>query len=313
MSNFVYPLVLDKIDTTKYAEEYVLIILSDFLTGSMLGNTKDLDRVRDIYRVPYNIPLKPNSPVSFVKKKIDNLASKYYKIDFFQYSFIPFRTVNTIGIISYKIKPKIGVLTPEDVSLFVDGDLRLYQRGYLSQQFKTSETSIKFTHNKNLIPTELRMTITLPLGNQDKVIFDDLIASRDETSKWTSKYTDDNDLMRFDSLRLTYFLPSFKISLDTIINKKNFVNLNFAYEFKSKYSVANAQTLKPASAIRKTTLCIFLFILFYDCRWRKKLNEFKPRKISEIVAYHLMVSLKNQLLRLGFTINKKLPHTSSCI
>jgi hypothetical protein len=138
-----------------------LIILSDFLTGSMLGNTKDLDRVRDIYRVPYRIPLPPNSPVSFIKKKIDYLASQYYKIDFFQYSFIPTISNNPIGIISYKIKPKIGVLTPEDVSLFVDGDLNLDQKGYQSQEFKTSETKIKFTHNKNLLPTELRMTVLL--------------------------------------------------------------------------------------------------------------------------------------------------------
>ncbi len=249
MSNFVYPLVLDKIDTTKYAEEYVLIILSDFLTGSMLGNTKDLDRVKDIYRVPYGIGLTPNSPVSFVKKKIDFLASQYYKIDFFQYSFIPTNTKNPIGIIAYKVKPKIGVLTPEDVSLFVDGDLSLDQRGYLSQQFKTSETSIKFTHNKNLIPTELRMIVTLPYGNQDKVIFNDLIASRDETGKWTSNYSDDNNLMQFDSLSLTYYLPRLRITLDSIINKKNFENLKFVYEFKSKYSIANSQ---PLNFIYKT-------------------------------------------------------------
>ena len=243
MSNFVYPLVLDKIDTTKYAEEYILIILSDFLTGSMLGNTKDLDRVRDIYRVPYNISLKPNSPVSFVKKKIDYLASQYYKIDFFQYSFIPTISNNPIGIISYKIKPKIGVLTPEDVSLFIDGDLSLDQRGYDSQKFKTSETKIKFTHNKNLIPTELRMTVLLPSEKKEKIIFDDVIASKDNTGKWASKYTTDKDLMSFDNSSLTYYLPNLTISVDSIIKKKNFDNLKFRYEFKTKYIVANAQPL----------------------------------------------------------------------
>jgi hypothetical protein len=243
MSNFVYPLVLDKIDTTKYAEEYVLIILSDFLTGSMLGNTKDLDRVRDIYRVPYNIPLKPNSPVSFIKKKIDYLASQYYKIDFFQYSFIPTISNNPIGIISYKIKPKIGVLTPEDVSLFIDGDLNLDQKGYESQKFKTSETKIKFTHNKNLVPTELRMTVLLPLGKNEKIIFDDIIASKDKGGKWASKYTTDKDLMSFDNSSLTYYLPNLTISVDSIIKKKNFDNLKFQYEFKTKYIVANAQPL----------------------------------------------------------------------
>lgn len=243
MSNFVYPLVLDKIDTTKYAEEYVLILLSDFLTGSMLGNTKDLDRVRDIYRATYASGLPPTSPVTYIKKQIDFLASQYYKIDFFQYSFIPANTSNQIGIIAYKIKPKIGVLTPEDVSLFVDGDLSLDQRGYQSQEFKTSETKIKFTHNKNLIPTELRMTVILPSAIGDKVLFDEVIAAKDETGIWKSKFTDDNDLMSFDSSKLTYFLPPFKISLDSIINKRNFGNLKFLYQFKTKYEVANTQPL----------------------------------------------------------------------
>jgi len=249
MSNFVYPLVLDKIDPTKYAEEYVLILLSDFLTGSMLGNTKDLDRVRDIYRVPYGNQLKSNSPVSYVKKQIDFLASQYYKIDFFQYSFIPTNTNNPIGIIAYKIKPKIGVLTPEDVSLFVDGDLSLSQRGYQSAEFRTSETQIKFTHNKNLVPTELKMTVTVPSIRGDKILFDDVIAKIDETGIWKSKFTDDKDLMNFDNSKLTYFLPPLRLSLDTVINKKNFGNLKILYEFKTEYEVANTQ---PLNFIYKT-------------------------------------------------------------
>jgi molecular chaperone DnaK (HSP70) len=295
MSNFVYPLVLDKIDTTKYADEYVLIILSDFLTGSMLGNTKDLDRVRDIYQVPCGIELPANSPVSYVKKEIDYLASQYYKIDFFQYSFIPRFTKNPIGIISFKIKPKIGVLTPEDVALFVDGDLSLDQRGYQSQQFKISKTKIKFTHNKNLIPTELRMTVSLPFGNKDTILFDDVIANKDETDKWASKYTNDKDLMNFDGSKLTYYLPSLEISLDSIINKKNFGNLKFKYEFKTKYEIANTQSLNfvysteramPIDKIDYSTkatiiimyyllpLLVIIFLIFYLAYYGK------PRRLS---------------------------------
>lgn len=243
MSNFVYPMVLDKIDSSKYAEEYILIILSDFLTGSMLGNTKDLDRVRDIYRVPYNVQLPSNSPVSYIKKEIDNLASQYYKIDFFQYSFIPNNSSNPIGIISYKIKPKIGVLTPEDVSLFIDGDMDLDQRGYESSIFKTSETQIKFTHNQNLVPNELKMTVALPVLKGDKIIFDDIIAMRDEENVWRSKFTNDEELMDFDNSNFTYYLPSLSISIDSIIKQKNFDNLKFKYEFKTQYVVANAQPL----------------------------------------------------------------------
>jgi molecular chaperone DnaK (HSP70) len=273
LSNFVYPLVLDKIDTTKYAEEYILIILSDFLTGSMLGNTKDLDRVRDIYQVPYGVNLSSNSPVNSIKKEIDYLSSQYYKIDFFQFAFISDVSKNAIGIISYKIKPKIGVLTPEDVSLFVDGDLSLAQKGYQSKQFKTSETKIKFTHNKNLYPTELRMIISLPKLNKERVIFDDAIATKRETGGWESKYTSDKDLMNFDSLQLSYLIPTLKISLDSIINEKNFDNLLFKFVFKTKYVVTNAQAvnyiysteralpIKKINYSTKATIIIMYYLL----------------------------------------------------
>lgn len=272
MSNFVYPLVVDKIDTSKYAEEYILIILSDFLTGSQLGNTKDLDRVKDIYSVSYATIPPENSAVSYIKKQIDYLASQYYKIDFFQYSFIPTNSKNAIGIISYKIKPKIGVLTPEDVSLFVDGELSLDQRGFQSQNFRTSETAIKFTHNKNLIPQELRLSIILP-EDSSKIIFNDLIATIDEKGEWISEYTNSNKLMFFDTANLTYYLPTLKISLDSTINEKNFENLKFYYEFKTIYSVLNAQPLNfifsteralPIESINystKTTIIIMYYFL----------------------------------------------------
>lgn len=107
MSNFVFPLVLDKMDKSKYAQEYVLILLSDFLTGSMLGNKKDFERIKDIYKISYERSFPVNSTPYFIKKHIDDLNAKYYKIDFFQYSFI---STPTVGIIGYKIKPKAGNL-----------------------------------------------------------------------------------------------------------------------------------------------------------------------------------------------------------
>ena len=249
MSNFVYPLVLDQIDPDKYAEEYVLIILSDFLTGSTFGNTKDLDRVRDIFKIPYGVSLSGDSPVSYIKKQIDDLASQFYKIDFFQYAFLPPRSNNLIGIIAYKVKPKVGVLTPEDISLFVDGDLDLQQRGYQSQRFKTSETRIKFTHNENLEIHELKMSVSSQLNGEKKVLFEDVVASKDETGAWTSRFTKNKQLMRFDESQHAYFLPSFKISLDQKINQRNFRNLVFQYEFKTKYTATNNQ---PLNFIYKT-------------------------------------------------------------
>lgn len=282
MSNFVYPLVLDKIDQTKFAEEYILIILSDFLTGSMLGNTKDLDRVRDIYRVPYHAKISANSPVGYIKKQIDFLASQYYKIDFFQYSFIPSHTNDAIGIIAYKIKPKIGILTPEDVALFIDGDLKLNQKGYQSQYFDTNKTFIKFTHNDNLILSEAKLRILLPTGNTDQVIFDDIIAQKEETTDiWKSPYTSDKFLMRFDSSALTYYLPKFKLVIDPVINEKDFKNLKFVYELKSKYKIKNTPSL---NFIYKTERALPIENINYTT------------KVTIIIMYYLLPALAILLL-----------------
>jgi molecular chaperone DnaK (HSP70) len=245
MSNFVYPLVMEKLDAGKYAEEYILVILSDFLTGSLLGNTKDLERVRDIFTVPYSTPLSPDSPVSWIKKEIDYLASQYYRIEFFQYSFA---ASPMIGILGYKIKPKIGTLTPEDVALFVDGDLDLNQRGYRSDKFTTSKTKIKFTHNVNLTVTELRMNIALP--ENDTLLFGDVVASKNEAGEWISAYTSDKNLMNWDSVNHTYYIPAFKIALDSMaINGRNFESLKFTYQFGTTYRAANTQ---PVNFIYKT-------------------------------------------------------------
>ncbi|MDR1170384.1 MAG: hypothetical protein LBK97_06080, partial [Prevotellaceae bacterium] len=268
MSNFVYPLVMSKLDVNRYAEEYILIILSDFLTGSLLGNTKDLDRVRDIFRVVYNTPLSNNSPVMWVKKEIDCLASQYYRIEFFQYSFV---SSSMIGILGYKIKPKVGTLTPEDVALFVDGDLDLYQKGYQSDKFKTSETKIKFTHNKNLVVTELRMNIALP--QNDSLLFSGVVASKNEADKWISTYTSDSNLMKFDSVNHTYYIPSFNIALDSSVNSRNFENLKFTYQLRTRYKIADKQAVNfiykteralPIENIHfstKTTIIIMNYVL----------------------------------------------------
>jgi molecular chaperone DnaK (HSP70) len=93
------------------------------------------------------------------------------------------------------------------------------------------------------------MTVILPSAIKDRVLYDEVVAAKNETGIWKSKYTDDNDLMSFDSSKLTYFIPSFKISLDSIINKRNFGNLKFQFQFKTKYEVAKTQ---PLNFIYKT-------------------------------------------------------------
>ncbi len=242
MSNFVYPLVLSQIDQSKYAEEYILVLLSDFKTGSMLGNKLDLDRVRDIFQVAYNVSISSKSPVSFIKKEIDFLSSRYYKIDFFEYAFLTPVSDEPIGVIVSKVKPKVGILAPEDVALFVDGEWELDQRGYHSTTFRTSPTEIRFTHNQDLTVTEIRLTISMAQAGKEKVIFDDVVATRSADS-WTSNYSNSEDVMQFDKERNTYHVPKFDLALDSAILNNDFDHLRSRFAFKAKYKTSASQQL----------------------------------------------------------------------
>ncbi|MBR9999767.1 MAG: Hsp70 family protein, partial [Cyclobacteriaceae bacterium] len=214
----------------------------DFLTGSMFGNKKDLDRVRDIYKIPYRANLPVNSPVRYIRDQIDYLASGFYKIDYFEFSFNnPVQPEDPISIIAFKVKPKAGVQTPEDVALFVDGDLNLRQKGYQSMLFQISGTEIKFTHNARLKPEELSLIISLP-GREERILFSDIIASKTPDEGWISGYAVNNsrDLMEFDSVTHTYHVPPMRITLDSSINQKDFENLVFGYKFRMDYDVQNS-------------------------------------------------------------------------
>lgn len=247
LSQYVYPLILNKIDTINYAEEYILIILSDFLTGSMFGNKNDYLRLKEIYlygTIAQNLP-KDAAP-EVIRSFSDELSSGFYKIDYFEFSFNKTLDNNPIGIIGYKIRPKAGKNSPEDVSIFIDSDLKLQQRGYKSTSFKIPETLIRFTHNENLKPNNVFLTIYTD-KRKSVILFQDTIAQIKQ-GQWFSNYTSSSDLMSFDKTKCIYTIPQLKISLDEKINDRDFNALKFEYKISTVYSVANAN---PVNLIYK--------------------------------------------------------------
>ncbi|MCX7861496.1 MAG: Hsp70 family protein, partial [Bacteroidales bacterium] len=243
MSNYVYPIVLSQIDTSKFSEEYVLIILSDFLTGSMHGNKMDFNRIREIYNYPNDKVLPKYSAPNLIKSFTDKLSAAYYKIDYFEFTFDSTITQKPISIIGYKIKPKAGKYNPEDVSIFIDSDIELVQRGYRSEKFKIPESHIRFTHNDNLKPIEISLKISIPKNDSSTVLFSGTIAKLTSENKWISNYTSDNDLMRFNKSKNLYIIPSLKVILDTIINSRNFEFIKFEYKVNASYSISEASPL----------------------------------------------------------------------
>jgi hypothetical protein len=267
-SNFVYPLVLDKIDKDKYAKEYILILLSDFLSGSMQGNKQDYNRIKEVYGFSALVEPPANSPPFLIKRFTDELAARYYKTDFFDFSF---SGNPKPAIIGYKIKPKAGFLTPEDISVFVDEDIDIRQRSYQSKQFKISSTKIKFTHNPNLKPVEVSLRIVLHKKEKEAVLFDQVIAKQNENNDWVSNYTSNSKLMAFDSAKYQYYIPPLIISFDSLVRKKDIEYLQISYQFSTNYSPLNANPLNyiytaerqlPGSNISFTTRTKTLIMLY---------------------------------------------------
>jgi len=243
MSNYVYPIVLSKIDTSKFSEEYVLIILSDFLTGSMHGNKMDFNRIRDIYSYSYDRELPENSAPNLIKSFSDKLSAAYYKIDYFEFTFDRTITQKRISIIGYKVKPKAGNYNPEDVAIFIDSDIELVQRGYKSEKFRIPESYIRFTHNDNLKPIEVTLKISIPHNGTSTVLFSGTIAKLNSENKWISEYTSDDDLMTLNKSKSLYFIPSLKLCMDTIINKRDYEFVKFEYKVNTSYSMPDASPL----------------------------------------------------------------------
>jgi len=234
LSNFVYPLIIDGIANGDYAKEYILIIMSDFLTGSEFGNRKDFERIKEVFG--YN---DKNSP-EIIRNYISKIESKFYLLDYFEFGITPIKhpqksSGTKLGIIAYKIKPKASYLDNENLSIFVDADLNIYQKKYQGTKFNISDTKIKFTHGNDLLLAKLSLLIDLVRDSKPIEIFNENIAYISD-SKWYSKYTKERDFLDFDKKYLSYYLPRFKkVEFDSSIIKKKFNFLLFNYKFYTNY------------------------------------------------------------------------------
>ena len=108
LNNLVYPLVLNQIDQTKYAEEYVLILLANNSAGD----------INDGYRMDQtllgNIFGTESPSRDIIDAFSDELLNGYNRDTYFEFSFPDFNGVNpTISIKGYRIKPNIGNLADD--------------------------------------------------------------------------------------------------------------------------------------------------------------------------------------------------------
>jgi hypothetical protein len=206
LSQFLYPSILNYLVKNEYAEDYILIIFSDFASGSVGPSMNDLDRIKELCNYDY---LYYNAYM----KSYNNMKSNFYKIDYFTWE------KNPIMASAYKIKPMAGSIKPEEVSTFLNSDLDIYQNGFLSEDYTIKKIQIKFTNNNNLIIKGIRLKVTAISDGKFKIVADVPI-----------------DKFDYDSINQIYTIPSTKVILKGINRKSSCDSLSVCFNFITNFT-----------------------------------------------------------------------------
>ncbi|MEI8225996.1 MAG: hypothetical protein WCG82_08715 [Bacteroidota bacterium] len=213
--NFVYPLILNKIDNKKPAEEYILIVLA--LRAPMRYTSIDLNYINTIYQGPLLPIAKASLSVGYIKNYINKLSLYYDKTNYFNYSYTtPTGSINSsIGIFGYKITPKDLGPSSSANTVTIGSDIKFSQKKYKSNDFITTPIKVKFPDNEFLTPVEVTLTISTQNKEGDSEIFNDVIASQKNKNDWSSAYLKSNTvltkvfsrLMKFNRSGSSYTIP----------------------------------------------------------------------------------------------------------
>jgi len=271
LSNLVYPVALERISGEPHAEEYILIVASDFLTGADFGNKQDYALIRQLFG--YN-----DYYAGEILGKIDALRGKFYLIDYFDFEFSSklYRDGRLVplGIIAHKIRLNAGFYEPENVTIKIDSDLRLKQSGYRQPNYDVSETTINFLHNDSLKVSSLVLRI-VGVGKERKrdTLVDTLLASYDVNENRLR--CANGDRVDLDAARMNYTVPKLRARLKNFNapDSLGFEALEVQYKFNCDYIIAPDSKLKitytagrtiPVEKVKfasKTSIIIMSYVL----------------------------------------------------
>lgn len=137
-SAYAYPLCMDILKNS-YAEEYIVLIISDFNAGSTFGNRNDEKIIREAFK----------GKAQKVVDRVNELNSKLFKIEYFDY-YKTTKHQGLIGFIGYKIRPNIGSHSPENVDLYINSNIELCQRAHKSDSYRIKKAEVVFDHNEKV-------------------------------------------------------------------------------------------------------------------------------------------------------------------
>ncbi|WP_254410982.1 Hsp70 family protein [Dyadobacter diqingensis] len=199
-SNLVYPLIMNRIarkDLDTYAKEYRLVILSDFLTGSVQGNKQDLSVLKNyVYK---GQPLDDNATVTLIEAEFKSLDENAFTAE-----KIKDINLGRLCILVNKIRPRIEQNESPSSGLSLENSLHLTQKGFHSGIFSMGEGQLRFAHNASLNIRDAIITVR----QNEKTLF--------RKSGVAVLYDQQNTTYSIDDQELS--LPEIASGVDTPVN-----------------------------------------------------------------------------------------------
>ena len=133
LSHFVYPCFISSLSSQYAAEEYILVVFSDYKTGSSESDAGDVREVGYILS---------SSALQKFLNYVSRLRNKFYRIDYFDYS------KGDLSVRGFKIRPKAGTVS-ENAFLSIESDFNLSQESYNGDNYRiNSPILLKFSKNE---------------------------------------------------------------------------------------------------------------------------------------------------------------------
>lgn len=254
-SAYAYPLCMDVIQDD-YAEEYIVLIISDFNAGSTFGNRNDEKIFRDAFKQKANK----------VIQRVNELNSELFKIDYFDY----YRTTiyqGLIGFIAYKVRPNLGSRIPENVDLRINSNIELNQESFRGDVYSLDNAEVIFDHNENANLSKVFVWVKLKDSNNEHItdVTNNVIYNAE-----ANKYIFKNIKIKLDSKKESSqnFNGEFKFIfyVDYKTGRKD--SIKFVYEVGRNIDVTNIDfKTKLSNAQMATMIVLILFLLALAIAW----------------------------------------------
>lgn len=217
LSHYVYPLIWYVLHTFDYANEYIMLVLSDYETGNSEGDGADRREVSYILSQP---------AMNSFQKQVDILSQSFYRVDYFQ------DVRGKLMMKAYKIRPRIGLGT-DDARLVIESDLNLKQTTWHSEVFKTDvPVMLRFDHTELFTPQQLNLVV---YDDENQLLFEDELAHINNSGKMVDK--DNHDIIKGNN----YVLRDLEVVLNGVTSSSDFQSLSFRMQMLGTYKVGDTE------------------------------------------------------------------------